>query len=196
MSLMNILGIDPGPLQSALALWDTDAEEVLDHQYIHNDAAVEYISDFASPLCEFQLDVLCIEFIQSYGMAVGQETFGTCLYCGDYRRTGLNMQVDTSLVFKTTWAAGLTGSANANKSQTRRAVIDRYGYWKHGSTGLGVKAHPGKLYGITAHIWDALGIAIYAMEQYAAGKRPVERWKDYQLREAKSKRKAKKKERK
>ena len=53
------------------------------------------------------------------------------------------------------------GSSRAKDGNVRASILDRFG---GKLTAVGKKATPGPLYGVHGHMWSALAVAIYAME--------------------------------
>ena len=78
---MVIYGIDPGTYKSALVGIDEDFK-ITEIQYDDNLVIEDLLSNYISP----QTDALAIEFVQSYGMAVGQTTFLTCRAVGRFEK--------------------------------------------------------------------------------------------------------------
>jgi hypothetical protein len=119
-----------------------------------------------------EADWLAIESIASYGMAVGAEIFETCVWAGRfiqqwYVRTPLPDGQDTVLrVYRRDVKLHLCGSSRATDANIRQALIDLYGPSK--ATAVGLKATPGPLYGISADVWAALGVAVTVEAQLAS----------------------------
>jgi hypothetical protein len=85
---MNILGIDPGNTQSALVLYDTEAQAI-------TMAKIEKNEDLLLALTYFEDTTIkpFIEMVASYGMTVGKEVFETCVWIGRFFQTleGINL---------------------------------------------------------------------------------------------------------
>ena len=54
----------------------------------------------------------------------------------------------------------LCGNTTTNDKYVRQALIDRFGE-------PGTKKNPGRLYGVSGHIWAALAVAITAADRLA-----------------------------
>lgn len=151
-----ILAIDPGPTESAWVLWD--GRRVVAHGQQPNADVRDMLetSDIAdSP-------TVAIEMIQSFGMAVGQETFTTCLWVGRFVQAwAYRVGNEPLLISRMTVKHHLCHTALAKDSNIRQALIDRLG-------APGNKSAPGPTYGIHKDEWSALAVAITAADQLAA----------------------------
>src|SRR3982750_3232262 len=76
---MRVLGIDPGPEHSAYVLWESGS--VRDAGFIDNEALMHYLRSIEV----HESDLCAIETITGYGMPVGKETFGTCIWIGIFQ---------------------------------------------------------------------------------------------------------------
>jgi hypothetical protein len=126
--------------------------------------------DLLSYLDETQAESLAIEMIASYGMAVGQSTFETCVWIGRFIERWRVVQYPRNIrprlsevrrVTRKQVLVHLCNSAKGNDSTLRHALIDRYGGKEKA---IGKKAMPGPLYGMNEHTRAALGVAITASE--------------------------------
>lgn len=152
-----ILAIDPGPQESAVVLYDEDSRLPVEACMLDNYAARHVILSSGA-------EHIAIEMIQSFGMAVGQSVFETCLEIG--RMVEVARRKHVSLVYRKEVKIHLCGSMRAKDANIRQAIIDRYPAEGGGKTPqIGIKSKPGPLYGITSHMWQALGVAITAAEK-------------------------------
>jgi hypothetical protein len=151
-----ILGIDPGPKQTALVL--------VDHQMIPaafakvpNESIVEFFFQL-----DFFPDLVGIECVACYGMAVGAEVFETAEWCGRIWEI-VNRHLAHPLIYrvyrkqvKTT----LCGTTKAKDSNIRQALIDLYPATGGGKVPqIGTKKEQGPLYGMHSDLWAALAVA-------------------------------------
>lgn len=152
---MKILAIDPGTTQSGIVAFD--GERVGAAGVLENGAVLDLIATADA-------DLLAIEMVASYGMAVGKETFRTVWWSGRFaeawqRRTG-NLPTE---VYRQEAKLHLCRSTRAKDANVRQALIDRFGP-------VGTKKAPGFLYGVSSHAWAALAVAVTthdAMQQLA-----------------------------
>lgn len=145
-----IIGIDPGPTQSAILFLHEDERIVCD--IMDNEKMLNTLrpSD----------EKYAIEVVESYGMPVGREVFQTCEWIGRFREA-LGREFDMRLGRKDV-KRHLCGSLRAKDSNVRAALIDRYGGSRQAA--CGTKNNPGPLYCVTSHCWAALAIAVTARD--------------------------------
>jgi hypothetical protein len=147
---MNILAIDPGPVQSALVLLRHD-RKILEARIEDNEKIAKLLMNgdflYGSPH-------LAIEMIASYGMPVGAEVFETCTWIGRFEEA-YDDEGLTARYFRKDIKLHLCGFTRAKDSNVRQALIDLLGP-------AGVKKNPGPTYGIKKDMWAALAVAVYA----------------------------------
>jgi len=151
---MRLLAIDPGPVESAYVLYDTTRRTPITFAKGSNYNMREVL--LSRHLAE---DLVVIEMIASYGMAVGAEVFETCVWIGRFIEA---TDSPRRRIFRRDVKLHLCGSARAKDSNIRQALIDRYGPGKDAA--IGRKASPGVLYGIKADVWAALAVAVTAAD--------------------------------
>lgn len=142
---MTTIAIDPGTDKSGVVIWNG---EVLESFEASNDALLDRIRQHHMG----GASVMAIEMIASYGMPVGKEVFETCLWIGRFMEAS---NISVRLVYRKDVKIHLCGTVKAKDGNIRQALID-----KHGP--VGTKKQPGKLYGISGHLWAALAVADYA----------------------------------
>ena len=79
---MKILGVDPGPEKTALVLWDSQEEKILQAAILPNPEALTLFRSL--PL---DCQAVAIETIGHYGsgMPAGKEVFNTCVFIGELK---------------------------------------------------------------------------------------------------------------
>lgn len=138
-----IIGIDPGPRESAFVVWD--GERVVSSGDLPNQELATYLDSACSPIA--------CEWIESFGMAVGREVFETVFAVGMF-----SQHVDRlRLVPRRDVKLHLCQSPRARDGNIRQALIDRFGE-------VGSKKNPGPLFGISQHRWAALAVAVTAFD--------------------------------
>lgn len=149
--MTRIYAIDPGPEESALVIVENGV--VIDHTKAANAAMLTFIRH--GSLQAFQ--VLVIEQIASFGMAVGAEVFETCVWTGRFIEAwggGTTWHRVKRHEVKTV----LCHTQKAKDANIRQALIDRFGPGK--DKAIGNKRQPGPLYGIAGDEWSALAVAV------------------------------------
>ena len=155
---MKILAIDPGTLKTGWVIYDTKSHTILDKGITENYGLKLYIK---SNIGESVFDSVAIEMIASYGMPVGREVFETCLYIGQLMQMMDDAYVPCKLIFRREVKQAICHNGKAKDPQIRQALIDEFPKTGGGKKPqIGNKNQPGRLYGITSHIWAALGVAI------------------------------------
>ena len=120
---------------------------------------------------ERKCEVMAIEMVASYGMAVGKTVFETCMWIGRFMEawesaTGTKPQQ----VYRKDVKMHLCGSMRAKDTNIRQAIIDRYPASGGGKCPqIGTKKEPGPLYGVSKDIWSALAVAITYSETKGSG---------------------------
>jgi hypothetical protein len=149
---VRLLAIDPGNVQSAYVLYDTEERRPTEWAKTLNQDLLRWIGDQPA-------DALAIEMIASYGMPVGREVFETCVWIGRFaERWGGEFR----LVYRADVKLYLTHSRRSKDPHVRQALLDKFGPGKELAVGL--KKSPGPLYGLTGDCWSALGVAVTAAE--------------------------------
>jgi hypothetical protein len=104
-------------------------------------------------------DVVVVEQVESYGMAVGREVFETVRWAGRFEEAAAPVPV--ALLPRRAVKLAICASPKANDANIRAALLDRYGGKAAGRIG-------GPLAGIVKDLWSALAIAVTYSEQVAA----------------------------
>jgi len=171
-----MLGIDPGPSQSAYCYIAGDYRPVLFGK-IPNDMLLERLQTTHA-------DRTAVEWPESRGMPVGAPVFDMCMWIGrfwqtlidysnsaHYPQTGPDLQFD--LIKATTIRIHVCGTARAKKGNISVALVDRFapGEANHGK---GTKRQPSWFYGFAADVWSAYAVGVTALDQLH---QPTERTK-------------------
>jgi len=148
-----ILSIDPGPTESAYVLMGTDLKPQ-EFGKIPNDEMIAVIEG----VCFYKKDTqVVIEMIASYGMAVGQTVFETCVWIGRFiEAAGASF---VQYIYRKEEKMNLCGTMKAKDTNIRQALIDRFGP-------VGVKKNPGWFYGFKSDIWAAYAVGVTYYDQY------------------------------
>lgn len=163
---MKILGIDPGPKESAYVLWDSTVPNTIRAHGKHPNK--EFLTKILSLMP--RTDFCVIEMVASFGMAVGAEVFETVYWIGRFAQAWdhaaaiqsataqLTDRIDPGWspavrIFRSEIKMNLCHSMKAKDSNIRQALIDRIGP-------PGTKKNPGPTFGISGDVWSALAIAV------------------------------------
>lgn len=144
-----VIGIDPGPEQSAYV--EFDGSRVWRH-------GIETNKHLQTMMCSFVHEPIFIEMIASYGMAVGASVFNTCAQIGWFEAVADWCGIEAHRVFRKDVKLHLCNSPRAKDANVRQALIDRLGP-------QGTKKAPGATYGVRSHEWAALAVAVYGWDQ-------------------------------
>jgi hypothetical protein len=156
---MFVLGIDPGPTESAWAIYWTDVPtNPVVCQKVGNETLLALLTRGTAQGSPFQaVETIVIEQIASMGMAVGQEVFETCVWSGRFWQAweghAPRQRQHVARVKRFEVKAHLCQNQKARDANIRQALIDRYG----GS--LSIKKG-GPLHGVAGDCWSALAVAV------------------------------------
>lgn len=149
---MRILGIDPGTKESAFLLFDSEVAKFEVFGKVPNEDLLKIVQ------CGFSVcDMVAVEHIQSFGMAVGKTVFETAYMIGRIQQACFERGIPFRRVYRKEVCVHHCHSAKAKDANIRAAMIDNFGE-------PGTKKNPGGTYGISKDVWSALAIASYAWE--------------------------------
>lgn len=156
---MNVLAIDPGNTESAYALIGGESCRPLDFAKVPNDRLREWLGHLGNT------DVVAIEMVASYGMAVGAEVFETCVWVGRFAETVERRGRPVGLVKRLPVKLHHCHDSKAKDTNIRQALVDRFapGQPNHGK---GTKMNPGWFYGFRADVWSAYALAVYVADTH------------------------------
>jgi hypothetical protein len=150
-----ILAIDPGSERSAWLHLVDGSPTWFGHEA--NDAVLASLH-----ILPTLVDVVVVEQVESYGMAVGREVFETVWWAG--RFTEAAQPTPVVQLPRRAVKLAICHDSRARDANIRAALLDRFG----GSAAKGTKRSPGPLYGIAGDVWSALAIAVTYADQEAA----------------------------
>lgn len=137
---MNVLAIDPGPVESAFVLYD--GARILDHGHVSNIALLNRLKQRS-----FGDDYLTvIEQIEGMGIQAGASIFETCFWSGRFAQASRPFDRLKRKAIK----RHLCGRVNAKDHDVRASLIARFGGFPAGFTG---------------HRFAALAVAVTWMDQ-------------------------------
>lgn len=152
-----LLAIDPGYESSALVCFS--GMRIDSCQYLPNpDLAHALRHEIAWDGAD-----LVLEQIESFGMPVGREIFGTVFWTGRFAEAHQGWVI---LMPRRAVKMHLCHSARATDANIRCALMDRHG---GRIAAIGVKQDPGPLYGVTRHGWSAVALGVTYLDQTTTG---------------------------
>lgn len=163
---MSTLSIDPGNIESGYAI-------ISDIDYVPMSfGKVEnwlLLADLDELCFGFQVDNVVIEMISNYGrgMPAGASVFETCIWIGRFDNELRNLSYEPEFVKRVPVKTHLCGSAKAKDSNVIQALIDRFAP-NASNRGKGTKRDPGFFYGFKADVWQAMALAVYAVDMAQA----------------------------
>lgn len=141
-----ILAIDPGNIESAYVVINERLQPIK-----FGKVKNEELLTILNKIYPDTRTHLVIEKIASYGMAVGQEVFDTCIWIGRFWEAYEGEQ--KHYIYRKEEKINLCGSMKAKDANIRQALIDRFGV-------VGIKSKPGWFYGFKSDIWSAYAVAV------------------------------------
>jgi hypothetical protein len=144
---MKILAIDPGNVQSAFVRWDTDKDEFAKfctqpHLGLEDNKSLYEIF----PMLSIEIEQVCCEMVQSYGLGVGRTIFETCVFVGEIKSISRMCGIPFKMYGRPTIKGQVGGK---NDAEIRASLRLRHGEAKKGE----------KLEGVKKDIWAALALA-------------------------------------
>ncbi len=153
-----ILAIDPGNIESGWCLINDDYSIVYKGKCL-NEKLLEYIHGN-------DINHIVIEMVASYGMAVGQTIFDTCVWVGRFKQVAITCGIHNSLMYRKDVKMNLCGQTRAKDTNIRQALIDRFSYPQHAAKGgKGTIKDQGFFFGFKSDIWAAYAIAVTYLDK-------------------------------
>ena len=167
-----ILAIDPGNEQSGVVLIrERDLKPIVAEKITNEELLDNLLMDRYERLEESEcINHVAIEMIASYGMAVGQSVFETCVWIGRFIQALEDNYYNDSLkfIYRKDEKMNLCGSMKAKDSNIVQALIDRFAP-NTPNKGKGTKKEPGWFYGFKKDIWQAYAVAVTYYDMYLNG---------------------------
>lgn len=158
---VNVLAIDPGHLESAWMVYHLPSKKP--HAW-GIDTNPDLIARMRDASWFQRIDHAVVEMVASYGMAVGQEVFETCVWIGRFVECWGQRGIP-ELMLRKEVKLHHCGKVHANDANIRAAILDRYGPGR--DIAVGTMKKPGPLHGVKADAWAALALAITWAERRA-----------------------------
>jgi hypothetical protein len=150
---MIVIGIDPGPTESAFVIWD--GVKVRQFGNMNNEEMRQYLDGDHENVPD-DMPVCVIEQIRGFGVMASDKLFDTCWWSGRFYEAYPGESV---MLPRKEAAAHVCGQGGISKDGfVREALIARFGP-------PGNKKQPGMLYGISSHVWAALAVAVTYLDK-------------------------------
>ena len=129
---MLILGIDPGPTESAYALIGQEIPGGVSDLFRIHEAEKVPNKSLIGRLSVLRPEHVAIESIQSYGMAVGRSVFDTCFMIGRLIQVCKDHNIPFTLYPRPEYTRRICGVGKINDAVLRQALLLRFGGDKKG----------------------------------------------------------------
>lgn len=180
---MIILGVDPGPETCGVVAWwhngwgkmggrldkskllgawkNMPVEDVLSFERRSTHVGTWFPPMMSKPRHRgFKVGLVAIERMQSYGIA-GSSLLRTSEVVGRVQQAAQSIGLPADLVYRREVLKFLDVTGKGNRdSLVRQRLIEMHGGSKQ--VAVGTKKKPGPLYGVSAHAWSALAVALTA----------------------------------
>jgi hypothetical protein len=159
---MLILALDPGPTETGWVVL-TDDRAVRACGTSQNGVLLSNLENFWNDGAH-----LAIEMVASYGMAVGREVFETVWWIGRFTQAWPKPD-EVRRVYRMDVKMHVCKDSRAKDANIRAGLLDMFPASGGGKTPqIGTVKQPGPLFGVSGHMWSALGVAVTAQHQMVA----------------------------
>ena len=159
---MKIMAIDPGSVQSAVVL----SGKVYSGE-VHPQSCETFIcqNECVLGMIGKYLDVVLIEKIASYGMAVGKDIFETVFWSGRFAQVAEENRVKVERIERRVVKMHLCKSAKASDANIIATIADKFDPMrKYGKYGKGTMKNRGPFFGFSKDVWQAYALLLTFVE--------------------------------
>ena len=150
---MKYLAIDPGDVESGYCLME--GYKPLQFEKAQNEDILDWIGAHGE-----SLDVVAIEMVASYGMAVGKNVFDTCVWVGRFWQKAIESgSPRIELIYRMDEKMMICHDSRAKDTNIRQALIDRFAEFDK-KNGKGTKQKPDWFYGFSKDVWMAYAVGV------------------------------------
>jgi len=160
---MVLFSIDPGNEYSAYCIMN-DSYALIEFAKLPNREAMDVMLQKLD-----KVDLVVIERVASYGLAVGREVFETCEWIGRFAQEA-EKKVKTEYLYRKDEKIWICGSMKAKDANIRQALIDRFAKFDL-KNGKGTKKNPDVFYGVSKDVWAAIAIAVTKLDMLKEGEK-------------------------
>lgn len=151
-----LLAIDPGDVYSAYVVVDYATIKPLKFGKIPNEMLRNKLQDL---VYTYSIKEAAIEIIKSYGMAVGDTVFETCMWIGRFSEVLEQLSVKVAYICRADEKMTICHNMKAKDSNIRTALIDLFA--KHDfKNGKGTAEDPDWFFGFSADMWAAYAVSV------------------------------------
>lgn len=158
---MVLFAIDPGNQYSAYCIMN-DQYDLLEFAKLTNKEIMDILLQKLD-----SVDMVVIERVASYGLAVGREVFETCEWIGRFSQEA-EKKVKTEYIYRKDEKMCLCGSMKAKDANIRQALIDRFAKFDL-KNGKGTKKNPDFFYGVSKDVWAAISVCVTKLDMMKEG---------------------------
>lgn len=158
---MRIMAIDPGDTESGYVIMD--GYKPIKQGKKKNEDILAMISGMEGSITAPQ--ILAIEMVASYGMAVGKNVFDTCVWVGRFWQKFINSAGGkVELIYRMEEKTRLCHDSRAKDTNIRKALIDRFADHDK-ERGKGTKEKPDWFYGFSKDAWMAYAVGVVLLDK-------------------------------
>ena len=150
-----ILAFDPGNVETAYCLIETETRKPIEFGKVENDSALEYLYRYFET--HMELKAVVIEMVASYGMAVGKSVFDTCVMIGRLTEATSVLGLRAEYIYRMEEKVTICHDSKAKDANIRQALIDRFAQHDF-KNGKGTKKDPDWFYGFAKDEWAAYAV--------------------------------------
>jgi len=158
LNIEYVLGIDPGPEKSGYVILRYN---IKNKTFIITEKVILKNEELFKKIFLFRFatnPTIVIEQLTSFGMAIGQTTMDSIFWTGRFYQKSIQCKIEVILISRKEIKLSLCGNYRAKDKNIRQRLIDKFGL-------PGTKKQPGKLYGISNHLWSSLAAAVVFLEK-------------------------------
>ena len=159
-----ILAFDPGNVETAYCLIDTETRKPIEFAKVPNEEALRYLYN----QFDEEIDAVVIEMVASYGMAVGASVFQTCVMIGRLTEAAKYTGREVDYIYRIEEKTTICHDSKAKDANIRQALIDRFAQHDF-KNGKGTKKNPDWFYGFAKDEWAAYAVGTVWLDKREKG---------------------------
>lgn len=157
-----MIGIDPGPDHCGFVLYDWTHRKVLDSDQAK---PIDEVLRLITPSQWYGYPEVAIERFQSGGKVLSADSIRTIENVGKLWQKTLDGSMTAYPLYRREVLKILDVSGEGTRdAMIRQRLIEMFGGSR--ATAVGTAKKPGPLFGVVGHSWQALAVAVAAVERY------------------------------